>query len=55
MNTTNDELVSFSYVINEERCKKIEFTVDSEADSYPVEELEFTNDCGDGQTWTIMV
>ena len=56
LNTTNDELDSFSYVINEERCKKIEFTVNSEADSFPVEELEFTNDCGDGtETWTIMV
>ena len=56
LNTNSDDLISFSFEVNEEGCKKIEFTVDPDAASYDIEELNFTNDCGDGtETWTIKV
>ena len=54
---TTEDFDSFNFVVDDSRCKKIEFTVDeSFAEDYEVEELNFTNDCGDGdETWTIMV
>ena len=57
LNTATEDLSSFDFAINEVgSCKEIAFTVNDAAASYDIEQLEFTNDCGDGdETWTIMV
>ena len=57
LNTATEDLSSFEFAINEVgSCKEIAFTVNGDAASFDIEELQFTNDCGDGdETWTIMV
>ena len=56
LTTLNEDLDSFQFAIDDStRCKKIQFS-DLDAASQDIEELNFTNDCGDGdETWTIKV